>query len=47
MAYLKQVWIAADILRGSLDPADYRQRYILLLLKRLNDILKRMQRIIT
>ena len=32
------LWSAADILRGSLDPADYCQRYTLLLLKRLNDI---------
>jgi hypothetical protein len=31
-------WSAADILRGSLDPADYRQPVMtLLFLKRLND----------
>ena len=33
-----QLWSAADILRGSLDPADYRQPVMtLLFLKRLND----------
>src|SRR5215212_2288591 len=33
------LWSAADILRGSLDPADYRQPVMtLLFLKRLNDI---------
>src|ERR687887_51304 len=32
------LWSAADILRGSLDPADYRQPVMtLLFLKRLND----------
>jgi type I restriction enzyme M protein len=33
------LWTAADILRGSLDPADYRQPIMtLLFIKRLNDI---------
>jgi type I restriction-modification system DNA methylase subunit len=33
------LWAAADILRGSLDPADYRQPIMtLLFIKRLNDI---------
>jgi type I restriction enzyme M protein len=32
------LWAAADILRGSLDPADYRQPIMtLLFVKRLND----------
>ena len=32
------LWSAADILKGSLDPADYRQPVMtLLFLKRLND----------
>jgi type I restriction-modification system DNA methylase subunit len=32
------LWAAADILRGSLDPADYRQPIMtLLFIKRLND----------
>ena len=32
------MWAAADILRGSLDPADYRQPIMtLLFIKRLND----------
>ena len=32
------LWVATDILRGSLDPADYRQPVMtLLFLKRLND----------
>ena len=32
------MWTAADILRGSLDPADYRQPIMtLLFIKRLND----------
>jgi type I restriction-modification system DNA methylase subunit len=34
---LKQFWIAADILRGSLDPPDYRQPIMTLFIKRLND----------
>jgi type I restriction enzyme M protein len=36
--FLKSPWAAADILRGSLDPADYRQPIMtLLFIKRLND----------
>lgn len=31
------MWATADILRGSLDPADYRQPIMTLLFKRLND----------
>ena len=35
------LWAAADILRGSLDPADYRQPIMtLLFIKRLNDTFK-------
>jgi type I restriction enzyme M protein len=35
------LWAAADILRGSLDPADYRQPIMsLLFIKRLNDTLE-------
>ena len=44
--YLILQYFAADILRGSLDPSEYRQPVMtLLFLKRLNDTFEEMQKI--